>query len=138
MSDDEMKSYGQPNIPTMWRGAGGETIRSSSPIVHPDDMDPLEREMMTETFKACGECKYFEHTHGQSEMHAQKFVERLVREDNWQVRHLASPLNELGICGAHSSGTGNDEQVLTGTMHKACDQWRPKLGLISLRRKTTD
>ncbi len=131
-----MESYGTPmSVPTMWRGKDGSAIRSDSPVVHPDDMDSLEREMMTETFRACGQCKYFEHSHGQSEIKAQRFVERLVREDHWQVRHLASPLNELGVCGAHSAGVGGEQQMITGTMHKACDQFRAKRGLVTLRRK---
>ena len=138
MSGDDMKSYGSPVIPTMWRGADGKTIRSDSPVVDPSDMDPLEREMLTESFDACGQCRYFEKSHGQAEMQAQQFVERLVREEHWQTRHLVSPLNELGICGAHDSGAPGAEQCLTGTMHKACDQFRPNLGLVSITRKTTD
>jgi hypothetical protein len=136
MSDDGMKSYGEgPVVPTIWKNPDGSATRSSSPVVAPDQMDPLEREMLTETFRTCGQCKYFEHAHGQAEMHAQRFVERLVREDNWQTRHLVSPLNELGICGAHSAGTGGEDQCLTGTMHKACDQWRPRRGALSTRRR---
>lgn len=139
MSDDDVKSYGQPHrIPTLWRDKDGSAIRSDSPVVHPDDMDPLERQMTTERFNTCGQCRYFERAHGQAEMKAQRFVERLVREEHWQTRHLVSPLNELGICGAHSAGTGGEEQCLTGTMHKACDQYRPNLGLVSKTRKTTD
>jgi len=135
MSEDDLTSY---NVPTIWRGADGTATRSSSPVVHPDDMDPLEREMLTETFTTCGQCRYFEHSHGQAQMKAQRFVERLVREENWQTRHLVSPLNELGLCGAHSSGNGAEEQCLTGTMHKSCDQFRPSRGKLSLVRQSTD
>jgi hypothetical protein len=140
---DEWQSYGRSapasdvTMPVVWKGKDGEAIRSTSPVVHPDEMDPLEREMLTETFQTCGGCKYFERAHGQAEMVRQRFVERLVREDNWQVRHLVSPLNELGICGAHDSGKGG-EQTLTGTMHKACDQWRPARGKLSVVRRSTD
>lgn len=135
MSDD-VKSYGKgPVAPTLWHNPDGSVTKTSSPIVAPDQMDPLEREMMTETFRTCGQCKYFEHRHGQSEMKAQSFVERLVREENWQVKHLISPLNELGICGAHSSGRGGEDQMLTGTMHKACDQFRERRGALSTRRR---
>jgi hypothetical protein len=142
VSDDDWKSYGGTlgsgvSMPVVWKGADGSAIRSESPVVHPSQMDPLEREMLTETYKTCGQCRYFEKAHGQAEMVRQRFVERLVREDNWQVRHLVSPLNELGVCGAHDSGKGG-EQMLTGTMHKACDQWRPNAGKLSLVRKSTD
>ena len=138
MSAEDFKSYGGPKVPVMWRNPDGSATRSDSPVIHPDEMDPLERQMLTETFNTCGQCKYFEHAHGQAEMRAQRFAERLVREDNWQVKHLISPLNELGVCGAHSAGTGSEDQTLTGTMHKACDQFRPTRGLINLRRTTLD
>ncbi len=57
-----------------------------------------------------------------------------MREDNWQVKHLVSPVNELGICGAHDSGGGGD-QLLTGTIVKACDQYRPDNGRMRARLK---
>jgi hypothetical protein len=121
----------------VWKGKDGSAIKTSSPIVHPDDMDPHEQALIEDRYQVCGTCKYFEKAEGQAQMQGQRFVERLVREENWQVKHLASPLNELGICGAHSSGHGGD-QMLTGRMHKACDQYRPDRGRLSLRRKSTD
>ena len=124
-----------PKLDTVWRNPDGSATRTESPVVSPDDMDPLEREMLSEHYTTCGQCKYFEHRHGQAEMKAQKFVERLVREDNWQTKHLVSPLNELGICGAHSAGTGSEDQMLTGTMHKSCDQFRLRKGQLSTRRR---
>lgn len=133
MSDDE--AYNVAHVPTVWRNAQHE-VRSESPIIHPDSVSAEERAMLSAK-RVCGQCRYFERAHGQAEMQAQRFLERLVREDNWQVRHLASPVNELGICGAHDSGQGND-QVLTGTRHVACDQFRPNRGLVSLRRSSLD
>lgn len=127
MSDDKK------HLPVSYRTGGVETGRTSSPV-----MGATEEEMALyaqNEVKVCGDCKYFEHTHGQAEIKAQRFVERLVREENWQVKHLCSPVNQLGVCGAHDAGTGG-EQMLTGTMHKACDQWRPNKGHLSLVRRS--
>ena len=126
-----------PTMPTVWKGKDGAAIRSNNPIVHPDEMSAAERNMLTTTYNTCGQCTYFEKSEGQAQIKAQKFVQRLVREEDWQVKHLASPLNELGFCGAHSSGNGGD-QMLTGVMCKSCDQFRMDKGLVTLRRKTTD
>ncbi len=113
----------QPTVPVVWRTPDGKAaITSRSPIIPPDEN---EMKMLQEqAHNVCGTCKYFEHAHGQQQIKAQQFVERLVKEENWQTKHLVSPLNELGICGAHDSGS-NAEQMITGTMHKACDQYGP-------------
>ena len=124
-------------MPTGWRGKDGSAIRTKSPVVHPDDMSAAEMEMLATTYNTCGQCKYFEMAEGKAQIIAQRFLERLVLEDNWQIKHLAAPLNTLGMCGEHSSGAGGD-QMLTGTMVKACDHYVPNRGLITLRRKTTD
>jgi hypothetical protein len=137
MSEDNRKPYdvgGGPVLPTVWRGKGGQAVRSQTPVVHPDEMAPEERALLTETYDTCGTCKYFELAQGQAQIKSQKLLQRLVREENWQVKHLCSPVNELGICGAHDSGRGGD-QTLTGTMHRACDQYRPDRGKVSAARR---
>lgn len=132
MADE--KAYDIPSLPVQWTdGATGEQVgaRTSSPVVAPDK-DALE---MLGSQRVCGTCKYFEHARGQQLMRAQKFVERLVREEKWQVHHLASPLNHLGVCGAHRSGNKGEDEMLTGALHKACDQWRDNAGLVSITKK---
>lgn len=86
----------------------------------------------------CGECKYFSLAEGQTLMRAQRFVERLVKEHNWQTHHLCSPVNQLGLCGQTVSGQGGDDVTITGRLHKACDHFRPSNGLVTITRKTTD
>ncbi len=138
MSGDNEEDYSKyPVMPTVWRGKDGAAIRANSPVVHPDEMSPAERDMLTTTYNTCGQCHYFEKAEGQAQMEAQKFLERLVREENWQLKHLASPINTLGMCGEHSSGAGGD-QMLTGTIVKACDHFRENKGLVTLRRRSTD
>lgn len=96
---------------------------------------PAELAHAVSTGEVCARCVYFERAQGQKLMEAQRFVERLVREQDWKVKYLASPLNDLGICGAHSSGRGGADETITGAMHRSCDQFRPNKGLVSLSRK---
>jgi hypothetical protein len=126
-------SDSKKHLPVSYTTGGVETGRTEAPVQTASD-DEMALYAQGDA-KVCGGCKYFEHTHGQAEIQAQKFVERLVREENWQVKHLCSPVNQLGICGAHDSGAGG-EQTLTGTMHKACDQYRPNHGRLSLVRRS--
>lgn len=121
-------------------GVRTEYHRLGEPGVHQSVSGsvPAELAHAIATNRVCGSCKYFEKAEGQRLMKAQKFVERLVREEHWQVKYLASPLNDLGICGAHSSGRDGAEETITGRMHAACDQYREDRGLVTIRRKTTD
>ena len=139
MSDE--KPYSVPSgLPVNWHdGARTDAPQAvgESPIVS----GPLAEEMahILSTGQTCGECRYFSLAQGQALMQGQRFLERLVREDSWQVKHLASPVNQLGVCGAHTSGNKGESEMLTGKMHKACDQFRPGgAKVISLSRKTTD
>ena len=89
---------------------------------------------LAKNMKVCGHCKYFELAEGQARMKMLKFLETLVHEHSWQVKHLAAHPEHLGLCGAADSGAGN-EHTLTGMLHKACDQYRENRGLITLRKK---
>lgn len=95
-----------------------------------------ERELrdLASNHAVCGHCKYFEHDEGQARMTMLRFLETLTEDQGWQVRHLATNPEHLGMCGAYDSGSGGDH-TLTGMLHKACDQFRPNKGLISLRKK---
>lgn len=134
MSDD-VKKYSLPTLPTSIRDpqTGAEVRGQDAPIVTGALAEEMAHALSTQ--RVCGTCKYFELAHGQALMQGQRFVERLVREEHWQVKHLASPLNDLGVCGAHSSGGKGEDQMLTGRMHKACDQYRDANGGISTARK---
>lgn len=122
--DDEVRSDYQS------LGAPGQQMSITGSV-------PQELAHALATNRVCGECRYFELAEGQRLMRAQQFIERLVREESWQVKYLASPLNDIGICGAHSSGRAGAEETITGRMHMACDQYRPNKGLVSISRKST-
>jgi hypothetical protein len=70
--------------------------------------------------QVCGNCKHFDLEKGRQEMIRQRFPERLVREQSWQLRHLGGKIDEVGLCG-QSGGT-----MATTFMSKACDQYREK------------
>lgn len=133
MSDE--KKYSLPSLPVNLRDprTGEERRGNDAPVVEGALVEEMAHVLSTS--KVCGTCKYFELAHGQALMQGQRFVERLVREEHWQVKHLASPVNQLGVCGAHSSGSKGEDQMLTGRMHKACDQYRPANGTVSTSRK---
>lgn len=139
MSDE--KKYEVPSaLPVAWHSgerSDNPSATSESAIVSGPMVDEMAHVLTTQ--RVCGQCKYFSVARGQALMKAQRFLERLVREDHWQVKHLASPVNDLGVCGAHTSGASGEEEMLTGRMHKACDQYRSNEGnVISISRRSTD
>lgn len=78
--------------------------------------------------KVCGSCKYFRNDEvATEEIRRQRFYERLVREDSWKVKHLGSDPRTHGLCGATNGET------LTGALHKGCDQFRERNGLMHIR-----
>lgn len=92
-----------------------------------------ESQAIRPDMKICGTCRYFDHQPGQHAMKVTKFLTRLVRENNWQVKHLCSHPREIGFCGQSISGAGGDGATLTGFRHKACDMHRERNGLVQLR-----
>lgn len=115
------------HLPVAWKTGNNEVARSESTVITPGQE---EMALVQLEGKTCGTCKYFSRAEGQRLMEAQRFVERLVREEKWKVHHLCSPLNHLGICGAHVSGSRGEDGYLTGMLHKGCDQWRPAHGRV--------
>lgn len=54
--------------------------------------------------KTCGNCKHFDLEAGRKKMIEERFLERLVAEQEWKLRHLGAKVDELGLCG-ESNGT---------------------------------
>lgn len=126
MSDDSTKrAIGKVNF-----DLGASPI--SRKILTPAEAE--EAQAIRPDMKICGTCKHFDHEPGQHAMKVTKFLTRLVKENNWQVRHLCSHPDEIGFCGQSISGAGGDGATLTGFRHKACGMHRPRNGLVQLRR----
>ncbi len=109
----------------------------SGGFIRPEDISEGERQMALSAH-VCVECKYFEHRQGQEEIRVSKFLPQLTREHGWKLRHLASPVNQIGICGAHSAGTPGESRTLTSAMAKSCDQFVPANGLVRSARRKAD
>lgn len=108
---------------------GGQKVHDSR--IHIPSEGEAEMALARNT---CAQCRYYDHERGQELVVETRFLERLVHEESWQVRHLAMHPNEIGLCGAHDSGA-NQEHVITGAFHKACEQFQAKRGLVTLRKK---
>jgi hypothetical protein len=109
-------------LPTQWSN-GEQTVRGHSSLAAPTG-EELARYADPDR-KSCGGCRYFDVHRARVEMVRQRIPERLVREEDWDLRHLGAPLEHLGICAA------GDGSMLTTTMSPACDQYRvrgPKRG----------
>lgn len=72
--------------------------------------------------KVCGNCKHFDLEGGRVQMVRERFLERIVLEQEWALRHLGvKQLDELGVC------RDRDGTMATGFMSKACpDGYREK------------
>lgn len=116
---EEMRSMG---LPTTWRDKEGKHhLRGpDTPIVAPNG---AELEHYAGTVRdICGTCKFFELKDGQKKMVEEKFLERLVHDERWNLNHMGAPIEYVGICGA-SGG-----ELATTFVSKACDQYRPRSG----------
>lgn len=116
------------------RKIGEVNMSPQGGIIHTDLS--AEELAMAQAKYVCGNCRHFELDDGQAEMEATRFLEALVKEHQWQVRHLANPANHMGLCGL-ASGTEyrSEGKKLTAIMNPACDQYQEARGLVTLRRK---
>lgn len=108
-----------PGIPTTMTAGDGHVRLPMAPtrVITPDSG---EVELYgDQRAKICGHCKFFDLETGRRELVRQRFGERLVREYEWQLKHVGD-LDALGLCGA-SGG-----EMATQFPSKACDQYRPK------------
>jgi hypothetical protein len=53
--------------------------------------------------RVCGECRHFQLNEGRREIVKQKFLQRLVLEENWKISHLGAPADHIGICAQQPS-----------------------------------
>lgn len=72
----------------------------------------------------CGTCRFFHLKRGQEAIVKQKFLDRLVREEGWQTKHIGAPPDHLGLCGQ-----SNGELAVT-TVSPGCDGWRDRKGRL--------
>jgi hypothetical protein len=106
-------------LPTVWGDRDKPVLRGKDTrVVLPDG-----KEVMSYGFgghAVCGECRYFDIDAGRQKIIDERFAERLVNDQEWQLKHLGVPVDSVGLCGA---GGG---ELATTTVSKACDQYRPR------------
>jgi hypothetical protein len=100
------------SLPVSWNG---EESSRDAQVSAPSTLDL--QAYRDGTAKVCGNCRHFDLESGRQKMIQERFPERLVREQEWKLRHLGAKLDELGLCG-DSGGT-----MVTGFMAKACDHY---------------
>lgn len=71
----------------------------------------------------CASCAKFRLRAGQEQMQRERFLERLVRENEWRIRHLGAPPETFGLC-AETSDT------ITSMYSRACEHYRPANGRL--------
>jgi hypothetical protein len=86
-------------------------------IVAPSDQEVADF-AVSQRRTTCGSCKHFDLENGREEIIRQRFAERLVLEEKWQLKHLGAPIEAIGLCGA-SGG-----EMATTFLSMACDQYR--------------
>jgi len=108
-------------LPTTWKNSDGSV---NIPGPRSDLVVPTPREVQSYgediPRQVCGHCKYFDLEKGRVEIAKQRFLERVVRDEKWKLKHLGGPPDALGLCGA-SGG-----EKATFYVSKACDQFRPR------------
>lgn len=105
-------------LPTTWGDRDKPVRGPDAQVVLPDG-----REVESYGFgghRVCGECRYFDIENGRKEIIQQQFAERLVREQEWQLKHLGVPADSLALCGA-SGG-----ELAVTVVSKCCDQFRAR------------
>jgi hypothetical protein len=107
-------------LPTSWHSADGKThLKGADAQVRVANGQEVANYGFAPT-RVCGTCKYFDVNNGRKEMHKQKFLHRLVRDETWKTKFLGVPVDHVGLCGA-SDGS----KAVTSISHAGrCDQYR--------------
>jgi len=115
-----------PVLPTTWIDGTNRKRRMQgpeAPVVMPSEDEVTRYGPVADAFaelRVCGACRFFDHQGGREEIARQRFLERLVREEEWKLAHLGAPPDDLGLCG-QSNG-----ELVTSKMAAAhtCDMFR--------------
>lgn len=73
--------------------------------------------------RVCGTCRHFQLKEGRQEIVKQKFLQRLVLEQEWKIGHLGAPADHLGVCGQNPAMV-TSTIANAGTCPAYCDRRR--------------
>lgn len=111
-------------LPTQWRNMDRSVdIPGPNAAVVPATQEEVRQFVDDAPRATCGACKFFNNTSGRQAMIDQRFAERVVNEQEWQLKHLfVTPPEHVGVCDA-SGG-----ELATTMVSKCCDQFRERGG----------
>lgn len=109
-------------LETTWGDRDKPVDKTVSPVIRAGEDDVARFGHQRLNTKVCGACKHFDLEAGQREIESQEFLDRLVEEQEWKLKHLGMPIESMGLCGA-SGG-----EMLTGTACVACDHYTERSG----------
>lgn len=116
---DEVKPR---SLPVFWKGADGAEVRGRSIVAaSPQDIEAYGSGVQKHT---CATCRHFRHEQGQKAMEQERFLERIVHEEQWKTRHLGCSPKDYGYCQERGSDT------LTSMHAPACDHYNERKGRI--------
>ena len=122
---DEAYKGAQPapaGVPTHFEDPGRKVrMRSKDTRVVAPNRQQLEVYGSQQVPMTCGQCEHFDLEGGRKQIIEERFAERLVREENWKLRHLGAPVDALGVCAE------NRELAVTYVSGaRNCPSFRPK------------
>lgn len=104
-------------IPVTWSDpTSGRKLKGRPLTVLPSDEDVAA--FGSPRAATCGQCKNYDLEGGRKQIAGQRFLERLVLEENWKLHHVGD-LQSLGICRERPS-------MAVTYVSGACDSFRPR------------
>lgn len=122
MSDDD-NSRSAASLPVTWKANGKEY--AGRPLIA--QATKAEEKLFTRADpKTCADCRHFRLEDGQNAMKKQRFLERIVREEQWKTKYMGSSPETFGFC--------NRSDALASMFAPACDQYKPANGRLRIVR----
>jgi hypothetical protein len=96
LAEDAKAVHTHLGVPVNWLNNGKQAFSSLAGVVGADGEETHSYAVPPK--QVCGSCKNFNIELGRKEIIKQRFAERLVREEEWKLKHLGVPLDHLGMC----------------------------------------
>jgi hypothetical protein len=109
------------SLPVTWSN-GQQQIQGKRALVVAPDASETAR-FASPRAATCADCVSFDLEAGQRAMAKERFLERLVIENNWKTKYLGSPPQTMGFCR-------QGDHTLTSAFAAACQHYRPHNGRI--------
>jgi hypothetical protein len=112
-------------LPTTWETRDQPAMRGPEASVVSASAEDIESYADPNMRATCGSCQHFNLEGGRAQIIKERFAERLVLEQEWQLKHLAVPTEMLGVCDASNAGSGAELAVTI--ISRSCDNYRERL-----------